>query len=82
MLAPGSCRKRWSTCGSLSASPNVHLMEIAAIWATEADMGGGDNHETLTQLDSHANMAVAGEHATVFGHSGKSADVRPFSKDC
>ena len=45
-------------------------------------MGGGDDHGTSTQLDSHANMVVVGQHATVFGHSGKSADVRPFSNDC
>ena len=40
------------------------------------------NQETSTQLDSHANMVVVGGHASVFGHSGKSADVRPFSNDC
>ncbi len=33
-------------------------------------------------MDSHANMAVVGRQATVFGSSGKSADVRPFSDDC
>ena len=27
-------------------------------------------------------MTVAGRHATVIKKSGKSADVRPFSKDC
>ena len=27
-------------------------------------------------------MTVAGCHATVINKSGKSADVRPFSKDC
>ena len=27
-------------------------------------------------------MTVAGRHATVINKSGKSADVRPFSKDC
>ena len=82
MPALGSCRSRSSTCRSLSASPNEHLREIAAIWATRTDKGGGDDHGTSTQLDSHANMVVVGQHATVFGHSGKSADVRPFSNDC
>ena len=61
----------------------MHLMSrIASIWATRADMGDNDDHQTLTQLDSHANMVVVGSHASVFGHSGKSADVRPFSSDC
>ena len=27
-------------------------------------------------------MTVAGRHATVINKSGKSADLRPFSKDC
>ena len=45
-------------------------------------MGDNDDHQTSTQLDSHANMVVVGSHASVFGHSGRSADVRPFSSDC
>ena len=45
-------------------------------------MGDNGDEPTTTQLDSHANMVVVGEHATVFGRSGKSADVRPFSSDC
>ena len=44
----------------------------------------GDDGENVgtTQLDSHANMIVVGCHATVFGSSGRIADVRPFSNDC
>ena len=61
----------------------MHLQaKIATVWATTADMGNKDDQETSTQLDSHANMVVVGGHASVFGHSGKSADVRPFSNDC
>ena len=45
-------------------------------------MGHKGDHDTSTQLDSYANMVVVGDHASVFGHSGKSADVRPFSNDC
>ncbi len=83
MPATGSHMDRSSTCGSRTASPNPHLTaKIAAIWATRADMGNNDNHETSTQLDSHANMVVIGGHASVFGHLGKSADVRPFSNNC
>ncbi len=79
----GSHMDRSSTCESRTASPNPHLTaKIAAIWATRADMGNNDDHETSTQLDSHANMVVVGGHASVFGNSGKSADVRPFSNDC
>ena len=44
----------------------------------------GDDGEKMatTQLDSHANMVVVGSQASVFGTSGKNADVKPFSNDC
>ena len=45
-------------------------------------MGKNDDKITTAQLDSHANMVVVGGHATVFGHSGRSAYVQPFSDDC
>ena len=45
-------------------------------------MGNQGDLDSSTQLDSHANMVVVGGHASVFGCSGKSADVRPFSSDC
>ena len=61
----------------------MHLRsKIAYIWATRAEMGDNDDQQTSTQLDSHANMVVVGSHASVFGHSGKSVDVQPFSSDC
>ena len=41
-----------------------------------------DQNSATTQLDSHANMIVVGNQATVFGNSGKEADVKPFSNDC
>ena len=47
-----------------------------------ANLGNNVNKPTTTQLDSHANMVVVGGHATVFGKSDKSCDVRPFSSDC
>ena len=47
-----------------------------------ANMGSDDDVNTTTQLDSHANMVVVGRQATVFGSTGKCADVRPFSNDC
>ena len=72
-----------STCGGVVAVPNRHsCSEISAIWATTADLGNNDGEGSTTQLDSHANMVVVGQQATVFGRSGKSADVRPFSSDC
>ena len=40
-----------------------------------------DDQESSTQLDSHANMVVVGENATIIAPTGKTADVRPFSED-
>ena len=65
------------------AVPNLHICGVVnAVWATTADLGNNDGEESTTQLDSHANMVVVGQQATVFGQSGKSADVRPFSSEC
>ena len=54
---------------------------ISAVWATTSDVRGSDSDVTTTQLDSHANMIVVGSQATVFGNSGRTADVKPFSND-
>jgi hypothetical protein len=43
-----------------------------------------DTSETFnprTDLDSHANMFVAGKHAYVLTESGQTATVRAFSPD-
>ena len=37
---------------------------------------------TSTHLDSHTNMVVVGQHATIINIPGKSADVRPLLSDC
>ena len=44
-------------------------------------MGKDDCSQSTTQLDSHANMVVVGRQATVFGSSGRSANVWPFSNN-
>jgi hypothetical protein len=36
---------------------------------------------SATELDSHANMAVAGDDCTVIAKSGHYADVTPFLED-
>ena len=37
--------------------------------------------ESRTELDSHANMPVIGKHALVLSHTGRVADVNPFTPD-
>ena len=65
-----------------SEEPNDHLKGlISAIWAVSGD-AECESSDLTTQLDSHANMVVVGSQATVFGQSGRSADVKPFSNDC
>ena len=58
-------------------------MELSALFA--ARIGGtsiglyGDL--SVTELDSHANMAVAGSGCTIIARSGQYANVTPFSAD-
>ena len=74
---PGS-----SANGELKVVPNKHLCAIiCVIWATTTDKEYDNDKKTSTHLDSHANMTVAGRHATVINKSGKSADMRLFSND-
>jgi hypothetical protein len=36
----------------------------------------------MTELDSHANMAVIGNNCEIIADSGKTANVRAFTPDC
>ena len=52
---------------------------------TAATIGGASvgsyGHQSVTELDSHANMAVAGRDCTIIARSGHFACVTPFSSD-
>lgn len=52
---------------------------------TAATIGGTSvgsyGSQSVTELDSHANMAVAGRDCTVIAKSGHYANVTPFSND-
>ena len=54
---------------------------ISVIWARTTAMDNKDDM-TATHLDSHANMVEGGRQTTIINRLGRSADVRPFSKDC
>ena len=45
-----------------------------------ASVGSYEN-QSITELDSHANMAVAGQDCTIIAMSGHHANVTPFSSD-
>ena len=42
---------------------------------------GSHGSQSVTELDSHANMAVAGRDCTIIAKSGHYASVTPFSAD-
>ena len=42
---------------------------------------GADSGQGATELDSHANMAVAGKDCTIIATSGRHATVTPFSSN-
>lgn len=59
--------------------PNDHVAAIVA--ASMADGTHALRSEQRTDLDSHANMFVAGCDAHILGSSGRTATVRGFSPD-
>ena len=62
-----------------SDPPNEHVQATIAAWATcGSSTGHKDAEDSRTELDSHANMVVAGRNTMVLSKTGKTAQVRPF----
>jgi hypothetical protein len=63
--------------------PNAHIsaLIVASISDDDASMNSETEFESRTDLDSHANMFVAGKHAFILADSGTTATVRAFSPD-
>ena len=62
--------------------PNAHVASIIITSLSDGDMHDDDSQAaTRTDLDTHANMLVAGKHAYILAESGKTATVRAFSPD-
>ena len=61
--------------------PNEYVMSriAAVIAATDDHKVHNDDHQSRTELDSHANMPVVGQHALILGDTGRHVDVSPFS---
>ena len=55
---------------------------LSAIHATTVGKNSVPSESSTTELDSHANMVVVGEQATVISDSGIHAEVRAFADDC
>ena len=64
-------------------SPNQHLCASIYDSTLDTDFPTDQSHcVSKTELDSHANVAVAGKHCTVISDGGKTARVKAFSPDC
>jgi len=59
-------------------SSSVSALRAATIGGTSV---GSYGSMSVTELDSHANMAVAGRDCTIISKSGHHATVTPFSSD-
>ena len=62
----------------MPVSPTVCALRSVTIGGTSV---GSYGSMSVTELDSHANMAVAGRDCTIIAKSGHYANVTPFSSD-
>ena len=60
--------------------PNKHVASVI-VSSLEGDGMDTEENETRTDLDTHANMIVAGKHAFVLADTGRKATVQAFSPD-
>ena len=66
----------------LFSSKRIDTISVCAMRATIGGTSVGSYGDmSTTKLDSHANMAVAGQDCTIIAKSGHHANVTPFSED-
>ena len=69
-----------SMVGADTILTNNKIFDALAAVITVSDASAEEGHGHLrTELDSHANMPVAGQHAYILAESGKYVDVNPFT---
>ena len=56
--------------------PNEHIYKICS---SSIDTSNDTIEVSRTELDSHANMVVVGQHAFIINNTGKTAEVSPFT---
>ena len=56
--------------------PNEHIYNNCS---SSIDTSNDTIEESRTELDSHANMVVVGQHAFIINNTGKTAEVSPFT---
>lgn len=71
-----------STKINISVTNSLYLsIASGTISNNDMDEDSGDVQDSRTELDSHANMPVLGRNSYVISHTGKTADVSPFSPE-
>ena len=60
----------------------TELAIVSAVHATTVQDNSEPPLGSTTELDSHANMVVVGQQATVISDSGTYAEVKAFADDC
>ena len=58
-------------------SSRIHSLSVSS---SEIKLNDSSS-ESRTELDTHANMPLVGQHCCVIAHTGRSADVHAFSPD-
>ena len=66
----------------MSFTPNEHVCAKVANIKIVASLSETFSSNSLTELDSHANMAVIGINSEIIADTGKTANVKAFSLDC
>ena len=56
----------------------MQAAQIDAIISKITACDAGDNEDPRTELDSHANMVVLGEHAFIFESTKRTCNIQPF----
>ena len=69
-----------STCKWDRGRPNNHLITIISNLMPSM-MDEHDGEESRTELDSHENMVVVGNHATIYYNTGNKVGVSSFTPD-
>ena len=67
-----------------TCQPNHYLASFIAAAAQKRKavrFDDEDEHESRTELDSHANMPVVDQNSYVISDTGKMAEVNPYNPD-
>ena len=67
------------TCIPIRVFATIATAVVTKEYNNEMGIDSEDLGGTRTELDSHANMLVVGQHSYIINYSGQKVDVRPFT---